>query len=119
MRKFTVFLAASCFAVLAHAERHDVYIHDQSWQQHSNQPFINAQKAVIDTSNWGNDFAEGQNMRKAWDARKARKKHEKAMQEMNSLNLNDNNAVMEFAKKYPDSVDSLKSMLQLQRQLTN
>lgn len=118
MRKLTVFLAASCFAVLAHAERHDVYIHDQSWQQHNDAP-LRASQAVIDTSNWGNSFAEGQNIRKAWDARKARKKHAQAMQEMNSLDLNDNSAVMEFAKKYPDSVDSLKSMLQLQRQLAN
>lgn len=118
MRKFTVFLAASCFAVLAHAERHDVYIHDQSWMQHNDAP-LRAGSAVVDLSNLGNSFAEGQNIRKAWDARKARKKHEQAMQEMGGLDLNDNNAVMEFAKKYPDSVDSLKSMLQLQRQLAN
>lgn len=118
MRKFTVFLAASCFAVLAHAERHDVYIHDQSWMQHNDAP-LRAGSAVVDLSNLGNSFAEGQNIRKAWDARKARKKHEQAMQEMNSLDLNDNNAVMEFAKKYPDSIDSLKSVLQLHRQLTN
>lgn len=116
MRKLTVFLAASCFAVLAHAERYDVYVHEQV--QPNNAALLGSQ-AVIDPSGWGDSFAEGQNMRKAWDARKARKKHAQAMQEMSSLNLNDNNAVMEFAKKYPDSVDSLKSMLQLQRQLTN
>ncbi|WP_296193632.1 MULTISPECIES: hypothetical protein [unclassified Psychrobacter] len=116
MRKLTVFLAASCFAMFAHAERYDVYVHEQV--QPNNAALLGSQ-AVIDTSNWGNDFAEGQNIRKAWDARKARKKHAQAMQEMNSLDLSDNNAVMEFAKKYPDSVDSLKSMLQLQRQLTN
>lgn len=118
MRKLTVFLVASCFAVLAHAERHDVYIHDQSWQQHNDAP-LRAGSAVVDLDNLGNSFTEGQNIRKAWDARKARKKHEQAMQEMSGLDLNDNNAVMEFAKKYPDSVDSLKSMLQLQRQLAN
>lgn len=116
MRKLTVFLAASCFAVLAHAERYDVYVHEQV---QSNNAALLGSQAVIDTSNWGDSFAEGQNIRKAWDARKARKKHAQAMQEMNSLDLNDNSAVMEFAKKYPDSVDSLKSMLQLQRQLTN
>lgn len=118
MRKLTVFLLSSCFVMLAHAERHDVYIHNQSWVPHNDAP-LRASSAVIDTSNWGNDVAEGQSIRKAWDARKARKKHEQAMQEMSGLNLNDNNAVMEFAKKYPDSVDSLKSMLQLQRQLAN
>ena len=116
MRKLTVFLAASCFAMFAHAERYDVYMHEQV--QPNNAALLGSQ-AVIDTSNWGKNFAEGQEMRKARDARKARKKHEKAMQEMSSLDLNDNSAVMEFAKKYPDSVDSLKSMLQLQRQLTN
>lgn len=116
MRKFTVFLAASCFAIFAHAERYDIYVHEQV---QSNNAALLGSQAVIDTSNWGNDFSEGQNIRKAWDARKARKKHAQAMQEMSSLNLNDNNAVMEFAKKYPDSIDSLKSMLQLQRQLAN
>lgn len=118
MRKLTVFLAASCFAIFAHAERYDVYVHDQSWVQPNDAP-LRAGSAVVDLSNLGDSFAEGQNIRKAWDARKARKKHAQAMQEMSSLDLNDNNAVMEFAKKYPDSVDSLKSMLQLQRQLTN
>lgn len=116
MRKFTVFLVASCFAIFAHAERYDVYVHEQV--QPNNAALLGSQ-AVVDLSNLGDSFAEGQNIRKAWDARKARKKHAQAMQEMGSLDLNDNNAVMEFAKKYPDSVDSLKSMLQLQRQLTN
>lgn len=118
MRKLTVFLAASCFAIFAHAERHDVYIHDQSWQQHNDAP-LRASQAVIDTSNWGNSFAEGQNIRKAWDARKVRKKREQAMQEMSSLNLSDNTAVMNFAKKYPDSINELQNMLQLHKQLTN
>lgn len=116
MRKLTVFLLSSCFVVLAHAERYDIYMHEPV---RSNNAALLGSQAVIDTSNWGNDFAEGQSIRKAWDARKARKKHEQAMQEMSSLDLNDNNAVMEFAKKYPDSVDSLKSMLRLQRQLAN
>lgn len=116
MRKLTVFLAASCFAMFAHAERYDVYVHERV---QSNNAALLGSQAVIDTSDWGKNFAEGQEMRKAWDARKARKKHAQAMQEMSSLDLNDNSAVMEFAKKYPDSIDSLKNMLQLQRQLTN
>lgn len=116
MRKFTVFLVASCFAVFAHAERYDVYVHEQV--QPNNAALLGSQ-AVIDPSGWGDSFAEGQNMRKAWDARKARKKHAQAMQEMSSLNLNDNNAVMEFAKKYPDSINELQNMLQLHKQLTN
>jgi hypothetical protein len=41
------------------------------------------------------------------------------MKELGTLDLNDNNAVMSFAKKYPDSIDSLKDMLQLQKQLSN
>ena len=118
MRKLTIFLVVAGFSVLSHAERYDIYVHDQSWMQHNDAP-LKASQAVIDTSNWGDSFAEGQNIRKAWDARKARKKHEQAMQEMGSLNLNDNNAVMEFAKKYPDSIDSLKDMLQLHKQLSN
>ena len=118
MHKLAIALLCSGFASIAHAERYDVYVHDQSWVQPNDAP-LRASQAVIDPSSWGDSFAEGQNMRKAWDARKARKKHEKAMQEMSSLDLSDNHAVMEFAKKYPDSVDSLKSMLQLQRQLKN
>lgn len=114
MRKLTVFLAASCFAVITHAQRYDVYVHEPV------RPNDAALKGrVVDLSNLGSNFTEGQNMRKAWDARRARKKHEQAMQEMSSLDLSDNNAVMNFAKKYPDSVDSLNSMLQLQRQLAN
>ena len=118
MHKLAVFLVMACFSVLSHAERYDVYVHDQSWMQHNDAP-LRASQAVIDPSGWGDSFAEGQNMRKAWDARKARKQHNKAMQEMSSLDLNDNNAVMEFAKKYPDSIDSLKNMLQLHKQLNN
>lgn len=118
MRKLTIFLVVAGLSVLSHAERYDVYVHDQSLVQPNDAP-LRASQAVIDPSGWGDSFAEGQNIRKAWDARKARKKNEQAMQEMSSLNLNDNNAVMEFAKKYPDSIDSLKDMMQLQRQLTN
>ena len=116
MIKIILPLALSCLVVTAHAERYDVYVHEQV--QPNNAALLGSQ-AVIDPSGWGDSFAEGQNIRKAWDARKARKRHAQAMQEMSSLDLNDNNAVMEFAKKYPDSIDSLKSMLQLHRQLAN
>lgn len=116
MRKLTAFLLSFCFVVFAHAQRHDVYIYDQTWQQPNNAPLL---VKPLDLSNLGDSFAEGQNIRKAWDARKARKKHDQAMQELGTLDLNDNNAVMEFAKKYPDSIDSLKNMLQLQKQLFN
>ena len=116
MHKLAIALLCSGFAVIAHAERYDVYVHERV--QPNNSALLGSQ-AVINPSSWDDSFAEGQNIRKAWDARKAKKKHEQAMQEMSSLNLNDNDAVMEFAKKYPDSVDSLKSMLQLQRQLAN
>lgn len=118
MRKLTIFLVVAGLSVLSHAERYDVYVHDQSWVQPNDAP-LRASQAVIDPSGWGDSFAEGQNIRKAWDARKARKKHEQAMKELGMLDLNDNNAVMSFAKKYPDSIDSLKDMLQLQKQLSN
>lgn len=118
MRKLTIFLVVAGLSVLSHAERYDVYVHDQSLVQPNDAP-LRASQAVINPSGWGDSFAEGQNIRKAWDARKARKKNEQAMQEMSSLNLNDNNAVIEFAKKYPDSIDSLKDMMQLHRQLSN
>lgn len=118
MRKFTIFLVVAGLSVLSHAERYDVYVHDQSLIQPNDAP-LRASQAVIDPSGWGDSFAEGQNIRKAWDARKARKKREQAMKELGTLDLNDNNAVMSFAKKYPDSIDSLKEMLQLQKQLSN
>lgn len=118
MRKFTIFLIVAGLSVLSHAERYDVYVHDQSLIQPNDAP-LRASQAVIDPSGWGDSFAEGQNIRKAWDARKARKKREQAMKELGTLDLNDNNAVISFAKKYPDSIDSLKDMLQLQKQLSN
>lgn len=118
MGKFILVILGCSIAILSHAQRYDVYVHDQSWQQHNDAP-LRAADAVIDPSDWGKSFKEGQDIRKAWDARKARKQHNKAMQEMSSLDLNDNNAVMEFAKKYPDSIDSLKNMLQLHKQLNN
>ncbi|MFK4001843.1 MULTISPECIES: hypothetical protein [Psychrobacter] len=118
MKKLIVITLGCSLAILSHAQRYDVYVHDQSWQRHNDAP-PRATDAVIDTSDWSKSFKEGQDIRKAWDARKARKQHEKAMQEMSSLNLNDNDAVMEFAKKYPDSIDSLKSMLQLHKQLND
>ena len=118
MYKLAIALLCSGFAVIAHAERYDVYVHDQSWVQPNDAP-LRASQAVIDPSSWGDSFAEGQNIRKAWDARKARKQHDKAMLEMSNLDLSDNNAVMNFAKKYPDSIDSLKSVLQLHKQLNN
>ncbi|MGP5347434.1 hypothetical protein ACTXLJ_12335 [Psychrobacter celer] len=116
MYKLAIALLCSGFAVIAHAERYDVYVHDQSWVQPNDAPL---RVKPIDLSNLGSSFTEGQNMRKAWDARKARKKHDQAMQELGVLDLNDNNAVMSFAKKYPDSIDNLKDMLQLQKQLNN
>ena len=118
MYKLAIALLCSGFAVIAHAERYDVYVHDQSWVQPNDAP-LRASQAVIDPSSWGDSFAEVQNIRKAWDARKARKQHDKAMLEMSNLDLSDNNAVMNFAKKYPDSIDSLKSVLQLHKQLNN
>ncbi|MCG3808952.1 hypothetical protein I3252_05565 [Psychrobacter sp. Ps4] len=117
MGKLILFVIACSISMLSYAQRYDIYVHQQTMIQPNNAPLMG--NSTIDVDRLSNSFAEGQNIRKAWDARKARKQHDKAMQEMSSLDLNDNNAVMEFAKKYPDSIDSLKSMLQLHTQLNN
>ena len=115
MRKLTMFLVVAGFSVLSHAERYDVYVHEPI--QSNNAALMG--NSAIDFNGLSSNFAEGQNIRKAWDARKARKNNEQAMKELGTLDLNDNNAVMSFAKKYPDSIDNLKDMLQLQKQLSN
>ena len=115
MSKLIIIILGCSFTMLSYAERYDIYVHEPI--QSNNAALMG--NSAIDFNGLSNSFAEGQNIRKAWDARKARKKNEQAMQEMSSLDLNDNNAVMNFAKKYPDSIDSLKSVLQLHKQLND
>lgn len=110
-----IFLLSLCFVPLVYAERYDIYLYEQA--KPNNAPLMG--NSVIDFDSLSSSFKEGQNIREAWDKRKARKKHEKAMQELSSLNLKDNNAVISFAKKYPNEIDKLKEVLLLQKQLTN
>ena len=113
MSKFVLVILACSISMLSHAQRYDVYVHEQT--KVNNAPLMG--NSALDFDELSNSFENGQNIRKAWDARKARKKHEQSMLELSSLDLNDNSAVMEFAKKYPDSIDSLKDVLQLHKQL--
>lgn len=115
MMRFILPLALYCFMVGAHAERYDVYVHEPV--KPNNAALLGSQ-AVVDPSGWGNDFAEGQSIKKAWNARKERKMHEKAMQELGSLDLSDSNAVMDFARKYPQDIDSLNSVIELKQHLS-
>ena len=62
-------------------------------------------------------YQEGVEVRKAREERKDRKKHEKAMQELERLDLEDKQAVINFAKKYPKEIDSLKTVIELNKQL--
>ena len=104
-----------CFAMFAYAERYDVYVHEQA--KLNNAPLMESN--AIDFNSLSSSFEEGQKIRSAWDKRKARKKHEQAMQELSILNLKDNDAVMNFAKKYPNEIDKLKELSLLQKQLIN
>lgn len=44
-----------------------------SWMQHSETPFANAQKAIIDPSGWADQFRDGQKLRQEYDARQQTK----------------------------------------------
>ena len=115
MRKLILFSLSFCFVMFAYAERYDVYIYEQA--KPSNAPLTGSN--AIDFNGLSSSFEEGQNIRRAWDKRKAQKKYEQAMQELSSLNLKDNNAVTNFAKKYPNEIDKLKELFLLQEQIIN
>ena len=115
MRKLIVFLLSFFFVTFAYSERYDIYLYEQA--KPNNAPLMG--NTAIDFDSLSSNFEEGQNIRKAWDKRKARKKHENAMQELSNLNLKDNNALISFAKKYPNEIDELKEVLLLQKQLIN
>lgn len=76
-------------------------------------------RAVIDFNklDLAKSYQDGVNMRKAREEKKTYKKHLKAMQELEKLDLQDKQAIMSFAKIYPEEVDSLKELLDLQQQL--
>ena len=88
-----------------------------SWVSHSDLPYQNASNAVIDLSKIGESYQDGVNIRKAREEKKAHKKHLKAMKELEQLDLADKQAIMSFAKSYPEEVDRLKVVLELQQQL--
>lgn len=72
---------------------------------------------VMDLSKIGESYQDGVNIRTAWEKKKAHKKHLKAMKELEQLDLADKQAIMSFAKSYPEEVDSLKELLDLQQHL--
>ena len=115
MHKLILFLLSFCFVMFAYAERYDIYVHEQA--KPNNAPLMESNS--IDLNSLSSSFEEGQHIRSAWDKRKARKKHEQAMQELSILNLKDNDAVMTFARKYPNEIDKLKELSLLQKQLVN
>lgn len=71
--------------------------------------------APIDLSSIGDSYQEGVNIRKAWEGKKAQKKHLKAMKELEQLDLADKQAIMSFAKSYPEEINKLKEVLSLQQ----
>ncbi len=75
--------------------------------------------AVIDFNklDLAKSYQDGVNIRKAREEKKAYKKHLAAMKELEQLDLTDQQAVMNFAKSYPNEIDSLKELLDLQKQL--
>ena len=115
MRKLIIFLLSLCFVPLVYAKRYDIYLYEQA--KPNNAPLMG--NSAIDFDSLSSSFEEGQNIRSAWDKRKARKKYENAMQELSSFNLKDNKAVISFAKKYLNEIDKLKEVLLLQKQLIN
>ena len=72
---------------------------------------------TMDLSKIGESYQDGVNIRKAREEKKAHKKHLKAMKELEQLDLADKQAIMSFAKSYPEEVDRLKVVLELQQQL--
>lgn len=72
---------------------------------------------AMDLSKIGESYQDGVNIRTAWEKKKAHKKHLKAMKELEQLDLADKQAIMSFAKSYPEEVDMLKVVLELQQQL--
>lgn len=65
-----------------------------NWIAHSDQPFINAQKAIIDPSGWADQFRDGQKLRQEYEARQ----QQKALNEI--MKVGDHNGRLELAQKH-------------------
>lgn len=65
-----------------------------SWTPHSDQPFINAQKAIIDPSGWADQFRDGQKLRQDYEARQ----QQKALNEI--MKVGDHNGRLELAQQH-------------------
>lgn len=65
-----------------------------SWTPHSDQPFINAQKAIIDPSGWADQFRDGQKLRQDYEARQ----QQKALNEI--MKVGDHNGRLEAAQQH-------------------
>lgn len=111
IKKLSVIAIGCLLAVSASAERYDVYIHEPA--KVTPLPPVNP----VDLSSLGDSFEEGRKIRQAWEARKARKKHEQAMKELQSIDLNNQQAVMQFVQKYPEELETVKNMLWLNQQM--
>lgn len=65
-----------------------------SWMSHSETPFLLAQKAVIDTSDWGDQYRDGQKLRQEYDARQ----HQKALNDL--MKIGDFNERLQAASQH-------------------
>lgn len=65
-----------------------------SWTAHSETPFINAQKAIIDPSGWADQFRDGQKLRQEYEARQ----QTKALNEI--MKVGDHNGRLELAQQH-------------------
>lgn len=65
-----------------------------SWTAHSETPFINAQKAIIDPSDWAVEFRDGQKLRQEYEGRQ----QQKALNEI--MKVGDHNGRLELAQQH-------------------
>ena len=65
-----------------------------SWMQHSETPFANAQKAIIDPSGWADQFRDGQKLRQEYETRQ----QQKALNEI--MKVGDHNGRLELAQQH-------------------
>ena len=65
-----------------------------SWIAHSDQPFINAQKAIINPSGWAEQFRDGQKLRQEYETRQ----QQKALNEI--MKVGDHNGRLELAQQH-------------------
>lgn len=65
-----------------------------SWTAHSETPFINAQKAIINPSDWADQFRDGQKLRQEYEGRQ----QQKALNEI--MKVGDHNGRLELAQQH-------------------